>query len=295
MLIRTMNKKMLKHYLMRCFGGMPDSWYLSILYAIIHHRKLNLKNPQRFSEKIQYYKIYYKEPMMIPLTDKYEVRQYVIKKIGGGYLNKLYQICDNAKEINFSLLPEKFVIKTTDGGNGDNVFICRDKKSLDRGEVIKRINGWRNKKYASITREFAYGNAKSRIIVEEYLDDSNSIDGSLNDYKFLCFNGKCEYFWVDKDRYTGHKRAWFDSNLNFLSETKNAYDIAHVTLPENIVDMIKLAEILANPFPFARIDFYNINGRIIFGEITFYPGSGFEPFYPDSFDYELGQKFLINF
>lgn len=289
------SKKELRHYLMKSMNWIPDNWYLSLLYAIVYHRKLNLKNPQRFSEKIQYYKIHYKNPEMFSLTDKYKVRQYVADKIGENYLNKLYQVCDKAEDIDFKSLPQKFVVKTTDGGNGENVLICRDKSILDYRETVKRINGWRNKKYASITREYAYGNMKSRIVVEEYLHPLDSPDGGLDDYKFLCFYGKCKYLWVDTDRYAGHKRAWFDSDLNFLSDIKNSYDIANVILPSNTRIMIELAERLAGSFPLARIDFYNINGRIVFGEITFYPHSGFEPFYPDSFDYDLGKEFLINF
>lgn len=289
--------KKIKYSILESLSYLSDETYLSLLYTIAHRRKLNLKEPQRFSEKIQYYKIHYRNSLMLSLTDKYEVRKYVSEMIGEEYLNELYQICNCANNIDFDILPEKFVIKTTDGGNGDNVLICHNKNILDKNKTIKLIDSWKNKNYSSITREWAYGNSESRIIIERYLESSeDNKDRGLEDYKFLCFNGKCKYFWVDTDRFTEHKRAWFDSQCNFLSNVKNSFPIAtNIVLPKNTNKMIELAEKLSSLFPFARVDFYNIKEKIVFGEITFYPGSGFERFSPDSFDYILGKNFVINF
>ena len=274
---------------------MPDSWYLSILYYLAHHRRLNLNNPKRFSEKVQYYKMHYHNPEMIPLTDKYRVREYVADKIGDVYLNKLYQVVDNAEDIDFDKLPQKYVIKTTDGGSGENVFICHDGTQINQDEIIQTVNSWKGKKYYLLTREYAYGkNIKSRIIVEEYLSSAVTPEKGINDYKFLCFNGVFKYLWVDTDRYSGHKRAWFDHNFSLLKEVRNSFERVDVILPDNVSEMAKLAEMLASPFPLARIDLYNIDGRIYFGEITFYPGSGFERFIPDSFDYTLGECFSLD-
>lgn len=289
-----MNKK-LKYAIFNTLRFVPDGIMLRAQYFVKLHRWLDLNKPQRFTEWIQWYKAYYRNAEMPQCTDKYLVRDFVKKQIGNDkYLNKLYQVCDNAKEIDFNSLPQKFVIKTTDGGNGDNIFICQDKHSINIKDVIQKINGWRHKRYENISREWAYtGATNSRIIVEEYLEDSNNKDGSIDDYKFLCFNGKFQYLWVDKNRYSDHRRGFWDRNLNFLSDVKSdhkTFDTPPV-LPSNIKEMISLSEKLSAAFPFARIDWYNLNGVIVFGEITFYPWSGYVQYTPDAFDFELGSCF----
>ena len=178
---------------------------LPLQYYLILNRKLNMHYPARFTEKIQCYKAFYRNPEMLKCTDKYLVRDYVTGKLGTDvYLNKLYQVCDKAEDIDFDSLPEMFVIKTTDGGNGDNVFICRDKSKINIQEVKALVNSWKNKKYYDISREWAYIGAKrSRIIIERFLSQENSEE--LLDYKFFCFNGKPAFFKVDFDRQTNHK------------------------------------------------------------------------------------------
>ena len=256
-----------------------------------------MKNPQRFTEKLQCYKVLYRNDMMLDCVDKYLVREYIEKKLGSDeYLNTLYQVCDSADEINFNALPNKFVIKTTDGGNGDNVLICRDKSKLNIQETIERVNGWRNKKYYAVSREWAYKGAKtSRVIVEQFLESDENSDGSIDDYKFLCFNGKFRYLWVDKNRYSDHRRGFWDENLDFLKGVKSDHPTFDTppALPHNIDEMIRIAEKLSEDFPFARVDFYNIKGKIYFGEITFYPWSGYVQYTPDSFDFKLGTCFKI--
>lgn len=234
---------------------------------------------------------------MLECVDKYAVREYVKGKLNTDkYLNTLYQVCDKADDIDFSVLPQKFVIKTTDGGGGDNVLICIDKSTLNLDETIRKINGWRNKEYYKISREWAYiGAKKSRIIVEKYLESCDSNDGSINDYKFLCYNGKFRYLWVDVDRYSNHRRGWWDEYLNYIPNIDSDYPslITGFKLPDNINEMISVAEKLSSNFPFARVDLYNIDGLVLFGEITFYPASGYVQYTPDSFDYELGKYFEL--
>ncbi len=288
----------LKYMIANWLSFIPDSIMLRMQYLIKLHRILHLKNPKRFTEKIQWYKAYYHNIEMLDCTDKYLVRRYCEKKLGTDeYLNTLYQVCDSAEEINFDNLPNQFVIKTTDGGNGDNVYVCRNKRSDNVQEIIKLVNSWRHKHYENVSREWAYRGAKeSRIIVEKYLEDPQSSDGSIDDYKFLCFNGRFHYLWIDKDRYSEHKRGFWDGNLQFLHDVKSdhpTFDIPPV-LPHNIDQMIEIAEKLSKGFPFARIDLYNIQGRIYFGEITFYPWSGYVRYTPDNFDYQLGEQFVID-
>jgi hypothetical protein len=275
----------------------PDKWMLTAQYFVWTKNWMHWENPQRFSEKMQYYKVFYRDSNMFPCTDKYLVRDYVKKRLGNDdILNTLYQVCDSAEEIDFEKLPAQFVIKTTDGGNGDNIVICKDKHSLNIEKTIKEVNSWRNKKYYIISREWAYkGDVKPRIVVEKYLCDSDNIEGQIDDYKFLCYHGKFRFLWLDKDRYTNHRRCYFDENLKFLKGCSDypTMDVAP-QLPANINEMIVIAQKLAEPFPFARVDLYNIGGKIIFGEITFYPASGYNTYKPDSFDFELGKYFDIS-
>lgn len=286
-----------RHALLKAFSWVPDRVMLSFQYYLILHRWPNMKNPQRFTEKIQCYKAFYRNDLMLNCVDKYLVRSYVENKLGSDkYLNILYQVCDSADEINFDALPEKFVIKTTDGGNGDNVLICNNKSELNIQEAIEKVNSWRNKKYYTVSREWAYkGAKKSRVIVEQFLESDENSDGSIDDYKFLCYKGKFKYLWVDKNRYSDHRRGFWNKDFEFLEGVKSdcpTFDIPPV-LPQNVEDMKRIAEKLSEDFPFARIDFYNIKGKIYFGEITFYPWSGYVQYTPDCFDYELGQNFII--
>lgn len=288
----------LKYFIANLFGFVPDTIMLRIQYFIKLHRRLNLKHTIRFTEKIQWYKAFYRNMDMLDCTDKLLAREVCLKRLNTDkYLNELYQVCNDAKEIDFDSLPNSFVIKTTDGGNGDNVFICTDKNQINYLEVIKLINSWRHKRYDRISREWAYKGAKnSRIIIEKYLVDLKNSDHSIDDYKFLCYNGKFRYLWIDKDRYSQHKRGFWNENLEFLYHVRSDHPTFEKPpiLPDNISEMIDIAEKLSQGFPFARIDLYNIGGKIYFGEITFYPWSGYVQYTPDSFDFELGKHFITD-
>lgn len=294
-------KRLILYFFARLLYFLPDVTMLKLQYWIKFHRKLNIKEPKRFTEKMQHYKAFYRNPDMQICTDKYEVRKYVVNKLGTDkYLNKLYQVCDNAHEIDFDNLPLKFVIKTTSGGNGMNVEICRDKSKLDIPWLIKRVNEWNHLKYNILSREWAYewtskGDRKSRIIVEEYLENKDNSDSSLDDFKFFCYDGKFRFLNWDKNRYSGHKRRFYDKDLNMLEGVGNFPNFdSSIGLPKNINEMIEVSEKLAAGFPFARVDLYNVDGKIIFGEITFYPASGFGNYHPDSFDFELGKYLNVN-
>lgn len=291
-------KKRFLFIIAKMAGILPDKLFLSLVYRFYTGRWINWKKPQRMSEKIQLYKTYYRNQEMLPCTDKYLVRDFVSKRLGTDkYLNELYQVCDYAEQIDFDKLPSQFVIKTTDGGSGNNIFVCKDKHNINIPAIVKRVNSWRNKKLYIISREWAYKGAKqSRIVVEKFLEDKSNADGSINDYKFLCFDGKFRYLWVDTGRYSDFKRGWWDENLKPIKVHDNRPLMAPpIALPENIQEMITLSEKLAAGFPHARIDWYNIGGKIIFGEITFYSWSGYSVFDPDSFDFEMGKYFNTNF
>lgn len=281
-----------RHLLMKSCAWLPDRIMLPLQYYMLLHRWPDLKHPKRFTEWIQYYKMHYRNPDMLRCVDKYAVRSYVEEKGCSRYLNELYQVCEDATEIDFDKLPQKFVIKTTNGGGGDNVLVVKDKDSLDIGATIQKVNSWLKKNYSNTSREWAYSGstANPRIIVEKYLENSGT---SLDDFKFYCYEGKYRFLSIDKNRFGNHKRAYFDENMQFMPEVTGNYSRLNEApeLPENIQEMVDAAEHFAKDFPFVRVDLYNVQGKVIFGELTFYPASGYSPYSPDDFDFELGKYF----
>lgn len=292
---KIIKSQRLRFNILRIFSWIPAKIMLKIQYYIKFNRPLNLSNPSRFSEKIQFYKLFYRNKDMLRCVDKYLVRSFLKERNVDEYLNKLYLVCNDAEEIDFSVLPEKFVIKTSDGTGGENVFICRDKSILDIKSVVSKINSWRNRKINIMTHEWAYeGACDSKIIIEYYLEDSSSTDNSINDYKFFCFDGEVDCLCIDMDRYSNHKRNFYDLNWNHLiiNSDKLSSDVK-LNKPSNFDEMIDLAKRLSKGFPFVRVDLYNVEGKIYFGEMTFYPWSGYVAFSPDIFDFKLGEKFII--
>jgi len=273
----------------------PDKPMLYLQYFLKFNRLLNLRNPKRFTEKLQWYKLYYRDPLMKKCVDKYLVRDYVESKGLDDLLNELYGVYNVPEEIDFDLLPNEFVIKTTDGGGGNNIIIYRNKDDFNIKQTKSKLNNWLNlRKNLSGGREWSYRNSKSRIIIEKLLVNKNNAAAGINDYKFFCFNGKPEYIVVDKDRYIEHKRNFYDINWNFIKvESDHPYFGDTMAKPDNLDEMIEIASILAEDFPFVRVDLYNIDGEIIFGELTFYPWSGYVQFKPDEFDFTLGKELSL--
>lgn len=288
--------------ILKYINWIPDRIMLRIQYRIKMGFWPDFKNPQRFSEKLQLYKMRYRNPVMPCCVDKYEVRKYVKAKGLEHILTHLYGVYNHPDDIDFESLPNRFIAKLTTGGGGLNVIIIKDKSTCDWEKVTKKMNSWRwkrgeGRKYSS-GREWAYtGIKQSRIVIEELLEDDRNADGSIDDYKLMCFNGKFGSLWIDKNRYSNHKRGFWDKNLNFLPNVSSDHDTFETppVLPDNINEMIEMAEKLSEDFPYARVDFYNIKGRIVFGEITFYPWSGYVKFHPDTFDFELGNLFNTDF
>lgn len=291
---KIVKSQSLRHKIMRLGKFIPDRIMLSLQYFVLLGHWPNLRHPQKFSEWIQLYKMSYRNPLILDCVDKYTVRDVVRRIIGNEYLTELYQICEDAAEIDFGSLPKKFVIKTTSGGNGDNVLIVDNKDALNVEETIERVNGWRSKDYSDTSREWAYKQSVNhpRIIVEQYLEHDST--KGIDDYKFFCFNGKCRFFKVDFNRFTHHQANYYssDGTLIDVEEIPFTPDKEYEIVPyDEIEKMIALAERLAEDFPFVRVDLYNVNGKIYFGELTFYPGSGYSRFSPDTFDVKAGQFF----
>ncbi|MFZ2038562.1 MAG: ATP-grasp fold amidoligase family protein [Minisyncoccia bacterium] len=247
----------------------------------------NFENPQSFNEKIQWLKLYYHDPLMTKCADKYEVRNYVKEKIGQQYLIKLLGVYNSPEKINFKELPSKFVLKVNHG-SGQNI-ICKNKNTLDISKTKKTLSEWlkNESNHYFYSYEWCYKSIKPLIICEEMIGES--LKNDLVDYKFMCFNGKVEMFFVCSDRQKGLKVDFFDLNWNkmpFIRYYENSSNI--IKKPKNFDKMIRLSEVLSKPFPFVRVDFYEANDNVYFGEMTFYPGNGMEPFTPVEWDYKIG-------
>lgn len=287
----------IRHLMMKSMNWVPDRIMLPFQYWLILHRWPNLAEPKRFTEWIQYYKMNYRNPILPKCVDKYSVRDYVREKLGSDrMLTTLYQVCKRAEEIDYDLLPKRFVIKTTNGGNGDNVLIVRDKNCILHQDTNNKINSWLKKNYSTTSREWAYSEASRdpKIIVEEYLEPKTGSE--LNDYKFFCFNGVCKFFKIDSGRFSEHKATYFSPSGELIEVTESKYsnDLELIDLSQTRLDeMISIAEKISRDLPFVRVDLYDLENRIVFGEMTFYPMSGYGYFTPDSFDYEVGRYFSI--
>lgn len=276
--------------ILKALSWVPDSIMLPLQYRIKLGRWCSLKNPQRWTEKLQLYKMYYRNPVLHQCVDKYEVRKYVESKGCADNLVKLYGVWDHASEIDISKLPVSFVLKTTNGGGGEDVVLVRDKDKTDLIEKVKFLDAKRVKEVNG-GREWAYtGIKKPRIIAEELLVNTENPEAGVEDFKILCFNGQPWYIIVDKDRYIDHKRNFYTTSWERLSVTTDHEQFeTPYPEPKNFKEMIEVARKLSADFPFVRVDLYNIDGKIYFGELTFYPWTGYVQFTPDEFDFTLGK------
>ena len=265
----------------------PDKWMIKLQYFIKFGRRVDLKNPKRFNDKLQWYKLYYRDPLMTVCADKYAVRDYVKSKGYGHILNDIYGIYNSFEEINFDSLPDKFVMKTTNGG-GIN-YLCEDKSKIDYKSLKKQFNQWLSRNIYASGREWSYKGIKPRIIIERYLESEDKRFEGINDYKFVCFNGEAKYILVDVNRRVNFQRNVYDTKWNKLDVEFNRPNFKEIhENPEKLNEMIDIVNNLAKEFPFVRVDLYLVNNEIYFGELTFYPGTGYLTFNPDQFDYELG-------
>lgn len=291
-LYKKLLPKKARFFILRALKFIPDKQMIQFQYFIKLKRKLNLKHPQRYTEKIQWYKLNYRNDNMPICVDKYRVREYIKSKGLDHILVELYAAYDRAAEIDFTSLPDKFILKTTNG-SGTNI-ICKDKSMLDKEAVLKQVSAFLKQSSASAGREWAYSHVIPKIIIEQLLEDESTQDGSVNDYKFLCFNGKPEYIVLDVERFTSHKRNIYDTNWNNLHIASDCpCSDEEYAKPDNLEQMLKVAEILCKDFPAVRVDLYSVGGKVYFGELTFFPWSGYVQYTPDNFDFELGKKFIL--
>lgn len=267
---------------------LPDKIYLKLKFYIIFHKKLNLKSPTTYNEKLQWLKLYNRKKIYTQMVDKYEVKKYVANIIGEEYIIPTLGVYDKFDDIDFQKLPKQFVIKCTHDSGG--LVICKDKDSFNYEQAKIKINKSLKNNYFYSGREWPYKNVKPRIIIEKYMEDMKTKE--LRDYKFFCFDGKVECFKIDFNRQTRHQANYYDKNGNLLKfgEEICPPDFTEkLELPINLRLMIELAEKLSKGIKFIRVDFYEMNEKAYFGELTFYPASGFGKFIPKEWDMKLGE------
>lgn len=265
----------------------PDRIYLQIVYFKHFRRFINFNNPKTFNEKIQWLKLNYRNEEYTKLVDKYRVKQYITKLIWEEYVIPTLGVWNNVDDIDFKSLPEKFVLKCNNDSGG--IVICKNKKDFDEAKAKSFLKERLKNNGYWYGREWPYKNVKPCIIAEKYMEDSISKD--IKDYKFFCFNGSMEFFDIDIDRFIEHRANYYDRNGNFLPFGKTYCPPDYtkkIEMPKNLDKMIELAETISHNTVLSRIDFYEIDGQVYFGEITFYPGSGFSPFTDEKWDYKLG-------
>lgn len=255
-------------------------------YYEAFNRKLDFKKFDTFTAYIQHTKLMKSSEDLWPLTDKYAVRTHVAQLIGEKYLVKLLGVWDQPEEIDYSQLPKRFVLKTNHGSAWN--IIVPDAMTLDKQKTHELLKGWLSTNYYSVTLEPHYRKIKPKILAEEYLMDSK---GELLDYKFFCFHGQPYFLQVDIGRFTPHHcRAYLNLEWERLPFTTLVPMSERMPdRPDNFEEMLQIVKILAQKHVHVRVDLYNIDGRIVFGELTFTHGSGFEKFYPDNtYDFLIG-------
>lgn len=269
---------------------LPDRIYLKIIFRYHMGYKLNLRNPRTFSEKIQWLKLYNRNPLYTTMVDKYLVKEYVSEKIGSQYIIPTIGRWDHPEDINWDSLPNQFVLKTNHGGGNSGVVICKDKSTFNKDLAIQKLNNSLKDDIYKHYREWPYKNVKKCIIAEEYMEDYETKE--LRDYKFFCMDGVCKALFIAKDRQNRSEPYFdfFDANFRHLDIQQG-----HPNAPESpsrpkAFNLMKdLAQKISENLPEVRIDFYEVNGKAYFGEITFFHFSGLCPFYPPNIDIEWGE------
>lgn len=259
---------------------------LRLLFRLKQGYSLNLKNPQTFNEKLQWIKLYDKNPLMPKCVDKYTVREYVESVGCGEILNELLWQGFNPDDIPFDKLPNKFVIKVTHGSTFN--IICTDKSKLDQEKTKAQLKKWLKAKFLPCYGEWFYGVEKPRVIVEKYLEDK-AHKGDLFDYKVFCFNGEPKIVDVHCGRFSEHKRNIYDLDWNLQKEVYFKYDhFDDMKKPKELKKVLEYARKLSSKFHHVRVDFFIVNGKVIFGELTFTNGAGLDKIKPYEFDKKMG-------
>ena len=273
---------------------LPDKVYLTLLLYFHCGIWMNWKHPKRFNEKLQWLKVYNRKPEYTIMADKVKAKEWVAERIGEEYIIPTLGVWDDPDDIDFDALPNQFVLKCNHN-SGVGLCICKDKSKLDIAAVKSELHKGLKQDYYMVGREWPYKDIPRKILAEKYMEDKNSKEG-LNDYKLLCFDGKVYCSFVCSDRYSeeGLKVTFYDKDWKKLPFERHYPSAKNdIKMPVQYHNMVKLAERLSKNIPFVRTDFYEINGSLYFGEMTFYPGSGLEEFTPEKWDEKLGELIVL--
>lgn len=263
-----------------------DELYLRLIYWQITGKKLNLKNPKRFNEKLQWIKLYDRNPRYTLLVDKYEVKKIVEETIGEKYIIPSLGVWDTFEEIDFAKLPKQFVLKCTHDSGG--LVICKDKETLDLSGAQKKIKKTLQSNYYLQGREWPYKDVKHRVLAEVYMEDDSGYE--LKDYKVMCFEGEPKFVQVHRGRFSEHTQDYYDMDWNKLDIIQGCQQSNIQTpKPECLDEMMELTRKLAEGIHHVRIDWYCVNGALYFGEMTFFDASGFADFEPDFYNDLCGE------
>lgn len=270
------------------FHKMSDEEFIKMQYKNVFGYDIDLNNPVTYNEKLQWLKLYDRKPIYTKMVDKYEAKNVISEIIGEEYIIPTLGIYDNFSEINFDKLPKQFVIKCTHDSGG--IVICKDKSKLDLDKAKRKIEKSLKNNYYWQNREWPYKEVKPRIIIEKYMVDESGYE--LKDYKFFCFDGKMKAMFIATDRSSTKEETkfdFFDENfvhLPFTNGHPNSNKV--ISKPKSFEKMIMLAEKISKGIPQVRVDFYDINGKIYFGEVTFFHWSGLKKFEPNEWDKKFG-------
>ena len=286
--------------LLRYGRWIPDKVYLRIMFRLMVGYKLDLKCPKTYNQKLQWLKLYDRRPEYSTMVDKYAAKEYVAKIIGEKYIIPTIGVWDNPEDIDWEVLPNQFVLKTTHGGGNSGVVICKDKQSFDKKKAIAKLKNSLKQDVYSVAREWPYKNVRRRVLAEIYLDPSccntnggGYFDGNqdLADWKFFCFNGEVKAFFIGTERSSGDvKFDYFDADFNHLDLVQeHPMSGKSFIKPLHFEEMKMIASKLSKGIPQVRVDLYNVNGKIYFGELTFFHHGGVTPFHPIEWDYTFGK------
>lgn len=272
---------------------LPDALYLKIMFRLKMGYRLDLNTPKTFNEKLQWLKLYNRKPEYTKMVDKYEAKKIAERILGKEYVIPTLGVWSRFEDIDFSILPDQFVLKTTNGGGGGGVIICRGKNNLDKLSAAEHLNTSLRTSIYRHLKEWPYKNVKPRIIAEEFKVDES---GELRDYKFYCFNGEPKVFLVASERFSGHRTYfdYFDMEGNHLPFTQGGMNNPTTPmLPPTFEEMKQAAKKLSQGIPHVRIDLYSVDDKVYFGEFTFFDSSGFEKFTPNEWDEMFGRWIIL--
>ncbi len=280
------------------FKWLPDKIYIKICYKAVYNKTLDLDNPKTFNEKLQWLKLNDRKPIYTTMVDKYEAKEYVASIIGKEHIIPTLGIWERFDDIDFSILPNQFVLKCTHDSGG--LVICKNKELFNIESARKKINKSLKRQFFYVGREWPYKDVKPRIIAEKYMEDKTSVmsqNRGLTDYKFYCFNGVPQFLYISNNLadHDNSEMAFYDlegNEMEFRRPDYNHMDEKPI-FPAEFQDMINLATIISKNIPFLRVDMYVINNQIYFSECTFYPNNGLMIFQPDKYDLIVGDMLKL--